>query len=186
MFELYPDSVDYNCFRVLNAIKDLADNENHALKEYAYILHDKDEAKNHYHVCIKYKNSTRIKNILDHLGLEYYNPNNTDMIISKNHWNSALNYLIHNTNDSKEKYHYSEDDVITNIPEVINNLRLVTDEIDVFNEIADYIDTGYNPTYQNVRKFCNERGRAYMKCFLNRTNSFIFSAMIKERAERYG
>lgn len=185
MFEIYPDSFDYNCFNTLNTIQELASNVNHPLKEYAYILHDKDNVKPHYHVCIKYRNPTRIKSVLNALNLEHYNPNNTDMIISKNHWTEALNYLIHNTKGCEDKHHYSEDEVISNIPDVINNLRTIIDEIDIFNEIAQFIDEGYNPTYQNVVKFCNSKGRAYMRCFLKRSNSFLFSEMIKERKERF-
>lgn len=180
-FMLYPDSSTYECDRILKFIKILADDEFEDLTSYAYILHDKDDDKPHYHICIKYKNGKKIQTVLNQFQLWNYNPNDNDVIIKKGHWIGALNYLIHNTRESKSKYQYSEDEVISNIQETINNLRVSKDKEDIFLDIYDYIKETPYITYTKVIEYCKSQDRNYLKCFLDRTNNFTFSNLIKER-----
>lgn len=178
--ELYEKSESYDTTWVLLKIQQMATQGK--VKEYAYILHDKDDAKPHYHICIKFNDQIRLQTVLNDLQLFNYNPNNNQVIIGKDRWYGALQYLIHNTKDSKDKYQYSEDDVKSNIPEIINGLRNQKDSIDIFNDIVDYIKSLDYPTYTAVIDYCNKHSRDYMKCFMSRSNNFIFSNIIKERS----
>lgn len=180
-FMLYPDSKEYDTMIALTSAV--------SANKWAYILHDKDEAKPHYHLAIKFDNQRRLKDVLDLLGLWNYNPNEQNPIVHS--WKGILNYLIHNTKDSKDKYQYPEEEVESNIPNVIYNLRNSKDNEDIFLEIVDYI-TGFqenkygdNPRYatikyKNVIDFCRKQDDKYIKVFLNRSNAFILSELIKE------
>lgn len=176
---LYSISDSYNAISFIQDIEKCA--ELGVVKQYAYIYHDKDGDKPHYHICIKFCEQLRIQTFLNRFSLQNYNPNNSDIVIQKDKWLGALNYLIHNTKESKDKYQYSEDEVKSNITGTINNLRNKQDTIDIFNDIADFINESYCPTYRNVLDYCRGRGNHYVKCFINRGNNYIFSNLIKER-----
>lgn len=180
-FVLYPESESYETDRILKYIKVLADSADEDLERYAYILHDKDGEKNHYHLCIKFRNSKKLSTVLNKFQLWNYNPNNNQVIIKKGNWLNALNYLIHNTKSSKDKYQYPEDEVVSNISEVILNLRNSKDNDDIFLDLFDFIMNTPNITYSKVINYCREKDKDYLKCFLNRTNNFTFSNLIKER-----
>lgn len=172
MFMLYPDSTEYDCNTVLNCILQ-AD-------YWAYILHDKEEGvKPHYHIAVKFNNQRKLSGIINDWGLWNYNPNNERIVISS--WKGALNYLIHNTKDSINKYQYSEDEVESNIPEIIDNLRNHKDYDDIFLEICDYIVNGYHINYYAVLDYCRKKDDKYIKVLLNKRYSYYISNLIKER-----
>lgn len=185
--QLYPDSPDYNCKNILDLVELEALAQDSDIKQFAYIYHDKDDAEPHYHLAIKFYTNLRLKDFLDRYGLWNYNPHGSDIIVGKSNkkydrWIGCLNYLIHNTKDSLDKYQYSEDEVISNIPETIQNLRVGKDNIDIFDDIVDYItDDNHRVTYKSVIQYCRKKDRAYTRCFLDRTNNFIFTNLIKER-----
>lgn len=176
-FVLYPDSNTYDTDFVLKAVKMYY--EGKKLENFAYILHDKDEGKPHYHIDIKYKNQMRVQTVLNDFALWNYNPNEEDIIIRS--WRGALNYLIHNTENSKHKYQYPTDEVVSSIPEVIDNLRISKDKIDIFNDIIDYISSydGYVSTTQ-VLKYCRSKDEKYLKVMLDRQYNYTISNVIKE------
>lgn len=174
MFTLYPDSVDYDTKIVLDSIK--------TADQWAYILHDKEDAKQHYHVAIKFNNRRKLSTLIDEYGLWNYNPNNEDMFIKS--WKGCLNYLIHNTKTSMNKYQYSEDEVISNIPEVIENLRHSKDNDDIFLEICDYIIQEDYPSFQKVLTYCRNKDDKYIKVLVNKKYSYQIDMLIKERTFR--
>lgn len=185
--ELYPDADNYNCKNILDLIELDAIADDGDVKQFAYILHDKEDAKPHYHLAVKFKTNMRLKDFLNRYGLWNYNPNGNNIIVGKSNkkmdrWIGCLNYLIHNTRDSLEKYQYSEDEVISNIPDTIQNLRISKDNIDIFDDIVDFItDENNRITYKKVIEFCRKRDRSYIRVFLDRTNNFVFTNLIKER-----
>lgn len=87
--------------------------DHNAIKDYAYILHDKDEDKDgnkkkpHWHICIRFKDSVPTESICKWFGI-------TDNYINKirGRFGDALAYLTHN--NAPEKYQYLEEAVKSN------------------------------------------------------------------------
>lgn len=175
-FVLYPDSKEYDTEFILKAVKEYYNGG--SVKDYAYILHDQD-GKNHYHVVIKYEKQKTIQTILNDYAMWNYNPNETEFIVHS--WKGMLNYLIHNTKDSKDKYQYSEDEVISSCPEVINNLRTSKDAIDIFNDIIDFINN-YNGyiTMSKVIEYCRHNDDKYLKVLLSKQYNITIYSVVKE------
>lgn len=175
---LYPDSKTYDCQKVLDWVKE--DAEAGEIYMYAYILHDKDEGdKPHYHIAIKYRTRRYLRAFLIKFMLWNYNPNQYDTCIRN--WKSTLNYLIHNTKASEHKYQYSEDEVISNIPETIYSLRRHKDDEDIFRDIVDYI---YNPDFSQMKlkwvfDYCLQNEDRYMYVYYKK--SYLITNMIKEK-----
>lgn len=104
---LYPDSESYDCEAVIEKIKSY-------FEEYAYILHDKDldpegnVLKPHYHWMGKSRSPLRISTISNQLGVA------ENYIRFIDRWRNCAQYLVHETKDTEDKYHYSVDEVVTN------------------------------------------------------------------------
>lgn len=103
---LYPDSKTYNCNEVLEIIKEY-------FQEWAFILHDKDlengePKKPHIHWMGKNPNPVPKSTISNRLGVEQ---NYIDYV---DKWRVCARYLVHNTEDSQDKYQYLVEDVQTN------------------------------------------------------------------------
>lgn len=87
--------------------------DHNAIKDYAYILHDKDEDKDgnqkkpHWHICIRFKDSVPAPSICKWFGI-------TDNYINKirGRFGDALAYLTHN--NAPGKYQYLEEEVKSN------------------------------------------------------------------------
>lgn len=113
-FLLYPDNDSH--MKALDTIK--------SCYEYAYILHDKDVSdegevkKVHIHCIVKLPKPKTLHSLCNDVGLE-------DRFCQKvNNEKYALRYLIHK--DNKDKYQYSENDILSNmnylvIEKYINN-----------------------------------------------------------------
>lgn len=87
--------------------------DHNAVKDYAYILHDKDENKDgelkkpHWHICIRFKDSVPTESICNWFGI-------TENYINKirGRFGDALAYLTHK--NASEKYQYLEESVKSN------------------------------------------------------------------------
>ena len=81
-------------------------------KEWAYIIHDKDEdVEPHVHVILHYKNASRLSTVANLF-------KDKDQYVSKwdERWNNACAYITHDTRDSVKdgKHHYDSTEVTAN------------------------------------------------------------------------
>lgn len=100
--------------------------------KYAYIYHDKDNNKPHYHFQIYFTSQRYISSI----SKEFNIPDNLITIIKDK--KKAIQYLIHLNDD--EKYHYSFDEINSNfnIEIYFSNKSVEMDDISL---IIEYIDS---------------------------------------------
>lgn len=91
------------------------------IKQWAYILHDKDDTRPHYHIYLNFgKSSTTTLNVakwfqlgyVDKLGNEQTGENFIERI--KGRKTDMLIYLTHGREADKNKHQYSQDEVISN------------------------------------------------------------------------
>lgn len=123
-----------------------------AIQDWAYIIHDKDETKPHYHIAIRLKNTYDTKYIAQWFGV-------SENFISrvKGRWSDILKYLTHS--NSPDKHQYSDELVISNFDwtterdklsgnarkdEIINLIN--TGEIRAFN-YTRYVSISENDRY---------------------------------------
>lgn len=77
------------------------------IKDYAYIVHDKDDTRSHVHIALRLKDSTNTKHIASWFGV---GENCVEKV--KGRWSDMLKYLTHA--NKPEKYQYDESLVISN------------------------------------------------------------------------
>ena len=100
---LYSDSSSV----LLNDIDNFL-NRRTAIKDWAYIRHDKDEGKkDHYHVAIRCKNGNNSEYVAKWFGV---NENQVGKVKGK--WSDILAYLTHA--NAPDKYQYADDEVKSN------------------------------------------------------------------------
>lgn len=145
MVTLWEKSDSYDTDEVIQHIIDLG-------YEYAYILHDKDDAKPHYHIVIYL--GREVKKTLNTIYKEIGIPNKQDIEIQLS-LKTALQYLIHYNNDNK--YHYSTEEVVGSLKDKLNQYINTIDEGLVVNKILNYLKD--NPT-TNLYQLAQE-------CYLN-------------------
>lgn len=95
--------------------------ERSGAEKWAYILHDKDRGvKNHYHVILHYNNASRLSTIANLFKDECQHVTKWDK-----RWNNACAYLIHLTEESRNKHQYGVDEVTANFdyPEKIYEIK---------------------------------------------------------------
>jgi len=83
-----------------------------AIKDWAYILHDKEDTRAHYHIAVRLKDSYDTKYIA-----EWFCVAENFVGKVKGRWSDMLKYLIHE--NAPEKYQYSIDDVISNFDWIV-------------------------------------------------------------------
>lgn len=95
------------------------------IKQWAYILHDKDDTANHYHIYLNFGSSgVDTKQVGEWFGLQ-----ESQVERIKGRKTNALEYLTHSDNKQKYKYQYSPADVIANFDfeTEINNSKILGD-----------------------------------------------------------
>ena len=108
-----------------------------AVRDYAYIWHDKDTDKmgsvktKHIHIAIRLKNSYDSKYIADWFGVPEQYVNRV-----KGKWQDMLKYLTHK--NAPEEYQYDESEVISNFNWIVERDKKTDKE--VLNEIINRID----------------------------------------------
>lgn len=131
------------------------------VKDYAIILHDKDEnTKPHYHIAIRFNNGVEFSNVGKWFGV-------SEQYVGKvkGRWQDILKYLTHE--NAPSKYQYSKDEVICNFDyesakdsgygrreEIIN--KIVSGEIREYNyydhiSIIEY--DKYRKSIENAFKY---------------------------------
>ena len=83
--------------------------EKSGAQEWAFILHDKDVDENnkkirpHFHVMLRFKDAKTISRIS-----KIFNDKQQYIEVWKNSINNGYSYLIHETSNAKNKYHYKD------------------------------------------------------------------------------
>lgn len=146
MITLWEKTDSYNTEEVIQNIIDLN-------YDYAYILHDKDDAKPHYHIVIYLGRDQ--KKTLNTIFKEVAIPNKQDIEIMPSLKN-ALQYLIHYNNENK--YHYSVDEVVGNLKDKLNQYINTNDEGFVVYKILEYIKEHPHITFYQLSQECYING----------------------------
>lgn len=127
MITLWKETESYDTIEVLNHIIDLN-------YDYAYILHDKDDAKPHFHIIIYLGKDTKKTLKTIHKEIGYIPIQDIEIMpILRN----ALLYLIHYNNDDKHKY--SLDEVFGTLKEKLCQYCSITDEGEKIYLFKNYI-----------------------------------------------
>ena len=109
-----------------------------SIKRWAYILHDKDPGKPHYHVMIDFGRSYEISRIydwFDHPGLE-----SSNLIEPVKSWTAFVQYLIHKNDPGKHQY--AVDQIISNY-DISDDLSAVADRL-IPDWFGDFKAVDYN------------------------------------------
>lgn len=128
------------------------------VRDYAYIIHDKDNTRSHIHIAIRFKDSTDTKYVAQWFGVGENFVNKV-----KGRWSDMVSYLTHL--NAPEKFQYDDNEVVANFDIVAARI----DKNARLNEILDGIDKGvirnYNITdYVTVNEF-NDYKRAMDNAF---------------------
>lgn len=140
--------------------------------EHAYILHDKDNAKKHYHVVLMFDNYRYIDSVCEELGI----PNNYIEAIRS--IDGMLTYLIHL--NQKNKYQYSIDEVqgtslaLDKFKKALKNNGLEEEQKVI--ELIDYIQKEEYLTFTRFVKYSCSIGRYDIV----RRSQYLFVKMIEE------
>lgn len=133
---------------------------------YGLILHDSDVLVNddgtltpkaeHKHLMFELKNPVSFKKMQERFAGAH--------IIVPKYKKSAYQYLVHNSPNSKEKYQYSLDKIITNDREQIEYI-IETEDSELFrqNKFLVYIAEGTRTPYQFVKRFGLDAYKQYWK-----------------------
>ena len=161
--ELYDESENINFNDKIEIIKKY---------NYAYIKHDKDGVKEHYHVVMAFPNYRYKTSLCEELGIP---PNYIEPVRSIE---GMLTYLIH-LND-KQKYQYKLEDVIgsskllNQFKKCIKNNDLVEEEKII--ELLDYIDRSEYITFKRFIRYACSIGRFDIV----RRSQYIFIRLLEE------
>lgn len=90
---------------ILKSIKDLLEPE-----KYAGIIHNKDDTEDHVHVIMQFKNQRSLNNLAKLLN----EPTSQAFTAWKGNVNNGYCYLIHRTDNAKDKYQYDISEVLAN------------------------------------------------------------------------
>ncbi len=94
--------------------------EHKTIKKWAYILHDKDDTRPHYHIALYFGVGVDTVNVAkwfelgykDDEGVEHTGEQFVERL--KGRWTDLLMYLTHGNDSQKSKHQYSEDEVVAN------------------------------------------------------------------------
>ena len=162
---LYPDSTSYSCDAKMLLIKT-------HFPEWAFCLHDKDEAedgtlkKPHIHWVGRFQNQRTLATVASRLDMPEH-----DIEVCKS-WKKAVRYLVHL--DSPDKFQYSHDAVDANfdLARYFNYL----DDNSKGKMIFDYIVTEHCTSSIQLANWCFQNG-----CYdaLRRGSALWFKLMLE-------
>lgn len=128
-------------------------NNKSAIKDWACILHDKDNTREHYHIAVRLKDSYDTKYIAEWFGIG-------ENFISKvkGRWSDMLKYLIHE--NAPEKHQYPEEEVLSNFDWKVEKDKVSGEERknEIINNIVDGTIREYNYT-DSVNAIENDKYR---------------------------
>ena len=115
----------------IDKLKNKLDNSK-AIKKYAFIVHDKDNTRPHFHCMIAFNNPNPLEAVASYFEIQ---PQYINKI--KAGWKKAVQYLVHQ-NDS-EKYQYDISAIVANY-EVVDDFAVEPDYIGMIEkgEIREY------------------------------------------------
>lgn len=147
-------------------------------KLYAAICHDKDillekdengvitekPKKKHWHIMLELKNPTSFNSIQNKFEGAH--------IETPRYKKSAYQYLIHNSRNSKEKYQYSPDEIVSNDLKAVK-FAIESEDYEVFKENMwlQYVAEGTRTAYRFTKRFGLNAYKQYWK---------PYSEMLKE------
>jgi len=122
----------------IDAIKIMMDNKD-SIRDYAYICHDKDETRPHYHIAVRMKDTCDTKNVAI-----WFNIGENFIGKVKGRWSDMLKYLIHE--NVPEKNQYLEENVISNFDWTKEKNKINGDKRkeEIVNSIVDGTIRAYN------------------------------------------
>lgn len=194
-FVLYPDSRSYSYKDIFNIVHEL--NLSKIINHFAFILHDKDVVvesdvssgrysedllgtprKPHFHLLVSFHRQKSYRSVLKALGLygsyadengEYHlkYPFGSDTAIV-HRFRNYLNYMLHNTPDSKSKHRYYPDAVVSSDPSMVEKATsddVVLDDISFFKEIVHFIDISGNVSMRDVYDYCCNTSDEYVTVY---------------------
>lgn len=133
---LYDENILYDKLQILNRYKNI---------QWAYIMHDKDNVKEHYHLRIFCEDKKSISAWSKLLKVEKHD------IETLTYKKLSIRYLVHL--DNPEKYQYSFDNIVSNF-EVKPYLTNKSSEIDDISTILNLIDNSGYLTLYFITNFC--------------------------------
>lgn len=133
------------------------------IKQWAYILHDKDDTRPHYHIYLNFgKSSLDTAQVAKWFELEYVDKNGKkhsgEQFVQrvKGRKASILKYLTHENDSVNYKHQYSRSEVHANFD--------FGAEIDLFNSIGDFERFSYAQQLEVINDLpISEKGAAYSK-----------------------
>lgn len=141
-----------------------------AIKDYAYILHDKDNTRPHYHIAIRLKDSYDTKYVASWFGIGENFVNKV-----KGRWSDMLEYLTHR--NASDKHQYDDGEVVSNFDwqkTRDDKINVRSDEIIngiVSGEIREYNYFEYITPYEYVKyNSLIEKGYKYRADMLKGVN----------------
>ncbi|MBP1890125.1 signal recognition particle GTPase [Clostridium moniliforme] len=158
-------------------------NEKDCIKEYAYIIHDKDKNENgelkkpHIHLIMRFKNNQpqNIKYISKWFNL---NPNFVSKIKSKK-FEDAIKYLVHLNAPEKFQYLINEVTANFNVKRVIDNEKEQNELDGILDRILNGEIREYNKTIEIDPKILTYKSRLINEAFKVRAEHI--QATVKER-----
>lgn len=133
------------------------------IKQWAYILHDKDDTRSHYHVYLNFGNSSiDTALVAKWFELDYVDENGQEhsgeqfVQKVKGRKVSILKYLTHENDSAKFKHVYDRSEVHANFD--------FAAEIDLYNNIGDFDRFSYAQQLEKINELpISQKGVAYSK-----------------------
>lgn len=134
------------------------------IKYYAYIVHDKDDTRPHYHIALHFGGaSVDTKLIAEWFKLTYLDSEGNEQLgeqfvrrIKCKRWSGICTYLIHGQDSQKHKYQYSVSEVVANFD--------VETEIKNEKVLGDFEKYSYAQQLEYVKKLpVSEQSSAFSK-----------------------
>lgn len=162
-FELYPESENLKFEdKIIDLVK----------YDFAYILHDKDEVKPHYHVVVSFPNYRWKSSVCE----EFQIPEN--YVEEIRNLDAILMYLIHFNDKTKYQYKFDEvsgsEKLIDRLKKALKNNDL--EEEDKILQLIQYIDSSCSLSYSNFIKYACSIGRFDIV----RRSQYLFCKIIDE------
>lgn len=126
--------------QIIKAINEKDENGTNHLKNYAYILHDKDKTEPHWHIFIKMDNAYSFEHIAKRFNVPTNQVNKIQTTFAQ-----ALNYATHNTEQAQKdgKYKYNDEEVKSNYEwKKERQIAIDKPKTSRLDEIIDLIDNG--------------------------------------------
>lgn len=131
-----------------------------SVKEYAYIVHDKDDTRPHIHCMIRFHHAVPTSAILKRCNDIKEGVIEFQQLVKCHSWKGAITYLTHK--NAPGKYQYTDDAVVSNYDWTADVVKNKVSIDDVLSLVRDKILSGFSP-YDVRIAIDNLDGNAYAK-----------------------